>query len=82
MKKSAKQLVLSATLKKGKQAMASKTITFKFNGKKYVKKTNRNGIAKVTIKKSVLSKLKVNKKLTYSATYSKDTVKKTIKVKK
>lgn len=82
VKKSAKQLVLSATLKKGKQAMASKTITFKFNGKKYVKKTNRNGIAKVTIKKSVLSKLKVNKKLTYSATYSKDTVKKTIKVKK
>ena len=82
VKKSAKQLVLSATLKKGKQAMASKTITFKFNGKKYVKKTNRNGIAKVTIKKSVLSKLKVNKKLTYSATYSKDTVKKTIKVKR
>jgi len=36
----------------------------------------------VTIKSNVLNKLKVGKKVTYQATYLKDTVKKTVKVKK
>ena len=35
----------------------NKKITFKFNGKKYTAKTNVKGIAKVTIKSSVLKKL-------------------------
>ena len=38
--------------------------------------------AKVTIKKNVLKKLKKGKKVTYQATYLKDTVKRTAKVKK
>ena len=83
VKKSAKKLVLTATLKKlnGKY-LKGKKITFKFNGKKFKAKTNKKGIAKVTVKKAVLKKLKVGKKVKYQATYLKDTVKKSVKVKK
>lgn len=81
VKKSAKKLTLQATLK-NKKPIKGKTVTFKFNGKTYKAKTNSKGIAKVTIKKTVLKKLKVGKKITYQATYLKDTVKKTAKVKK
>ncbi len=82
VKRSAKKLVLTATLKKGKKAIKGKTIKFKFNGKTYNAKTNKYGIAKVTIKKTVLKKLKANKKVTYSATYLKTTIKKTAKVRR
>ena len=82
VKKSAKKLVLKTTLKNGKKALKSKKVTFKFNGKKYKAKTNKKGIAKVTVKKSVLNKLKVGKKVTYQVTYLKDTVKRTVKVKR
>ena len=82
VKKSAKKLVLTATLKKGKKALKNTKVTFKFKGKTYKATTNKKGIAKVTIKKSVLKKLKVGKKVTYQATYLKNTVKKTVKVKK
>lgn len=78
VKKSAKKLVLKATIKNLKK----KKVVFKFNGKKYVAKTNKKGIAKVTLKKSTLKRLKVGKKVTYQATYLKDTVKRTVKVKK
>ncbi|WP_296872103.1 hypothetical protein [uncultured Methanobrevibacter sp.] len=57
-------------------------MTFKFKGKKYKAKTNKKGIAKVIIKKSVLKKLKVGKKVKYQVTYLKDTVKRSVKVKK
>ena len=80
VKKSAKNALLQAILKKGKSALKSKTVKFKFNGKTYKAKTNSKGIAKVTIKKSVLKKLKVGKKITYQASYGKITVKKTVKV--
>ena len=81
VKKSAKKLTLQVTLK-NKKPIKGKTVTFKFNGKTYKAKTNSKGIAKVTIKKAVLKKLKVGKKVTYKATYLKDTVKKTAKVQK
>ena len=85
LKKSAKKLTLQATLAKvnGKY-LKKKTITFKINGKKVATaKTNSKGIAKITIKNpNVVKKLKVGKKVTYQATYLKDTVKKTVKVKK
>ena len=79
VKKSAKKLVLTAKLAK---KIKNKKITFKFNGKKYVAKTNKKGVAKVTIKSKVIKKLKVGKKVKYSATYLKDTVKKSVKVSK
>lgn len=80
VKKSAKKLVLKATLKKGSKALKSKKVTFKFNGKKFPANTNKNGIAKITVKQSVLKKLTVGKKITYQVTYLKDTVKRTVKV--
>jgi len=83
VKKSAKSLILQASLAKvNKKYLKSKLITFKFNGKTYKAKTNSKGVAKVTIKSNVLKKLKVGKKITYQATYLKDTVKKSVKVKK
>jgi hypothetical protein len=83
VKRSAKKLVIKATLKKvNGKSVKGKKITFKFNGKKYSAKTNKKGVAKVTIKKKVLKKLKAGKKVKYQAKYLKDTVKKSVKVKK
>ena len=83
IKKSARKLVLTASLKKVKgKYLKNKLITFKFNGKTYKAKTNSKGVAKVTIKKAVLKKLKVGKKVKYQATYVKDTVKKSATVKR
>ncbi|MBQ6099777.1 MAG: hypothetical protein IJL02_07990 [Methanobrevibacter sp.] len=82
IKKSAKKLVLTATLKKGSSPLKNKQVTFKFNGKTYKVKTNSKGIAKWTINKNVLKKLKVGKKITYQVSYGSFTAKKTAKVKK
>ena len=85
LKKSAKKLTLQATLAKANgKYLAKKTITFKINGKKVATaKTNSKGVTKITIKNpSVVKNLKVGKKATYQATYLKDTVKKTAKIKK
>ena len=80
-KKSAKKLVLTASLVKvnGKY-LKGKTIVFRFSGKNYKVKTNGKGIAKLTIKSNVLKKLKAGKKITYQATYLKCTVKRSAKV--
>ena len=64
------------------KAMKNTGVTLKINKKTYKAKTSKKGIAKVTIKKSVLKKLKVGKKVSYQAKYSKLSVKKTAKVKK
>ena len=81
VKKSAKKLVLTASLAKvnGKY-LKNKKITFKFNGKTYKSNTNSKGIAKVTIKSSVLKMLKAGKKVSYQVIYLKDTVKRTAKI--
>jgi hypothetical protein len=81
--KSAKNIVLKATLKTSKgKAIAGKKISFKFNGKTYKAKTNKKGVAQVTVKKAVINKLKKGKSYKYTATYLKNTVKGTVKVKK
>ncbi len=82
VKKSAKKLVLKATVKYNKKLVVKKKVTFKFNGKKYTAKTNKKGIAKITVKKKVLKKLKVGKKVKYQVSYCKATAKRIVKVKK
>lgn len=82
VKKSAKKLVLTSTLKIYKKPAKGKTVTFKFNGKTYKAKTNKKGIAKVTIKKAILKKLKVGKKIKIQAKYSTKTATNLVKVKK
>ena len=82
IKKSAKKLVLKATLKINGKAKKGLKIKFKFNKKKYSAKTNKKGVAKVTIKKKVLKKLKVGKKVKIQASYGKIVKKMTAKVKK
>ena len=82
VKKSAKKLILKATLKNGKKAVKGKVITFKFKGKNYKAKTDKKGIAKVTIKKNVINKLKVGKKYALKVVYLKNTVKATVKVRR
>ena len=80
VKKSAKKITLKEILKKNKQLQKGKKIKFKFNEKTYKAKTNKKGIAKVTIKKSELEKLNVGETVYYQATYSTNTVRKSATV--
>ena len=83
VKKTAKKLVLKATLKYSNgKAIKGKVIKFKFKGKTYKAKTNSKGVAKVTVKKNVIKKLKKGKKYTFTATYIKDIVKGKVTVRK
>ena len=80
VKRTSKKLVLKATLKQGKKVIKGKKITFKFQSKTYSAKTNAKGIAKITIKKNVIKKLKKGKSYAVKITYLKDTIKTTVKV--
>jgi hypothetical protein len=82
VKRSAKKLLIKATLKINGKAKKGLKVKFKFNKKSYTAKTDKKGVAKITIAKKVLKKLKVGKKVTYQASYGKKTVKKTVKVQK
>lgn len=82
VKKSAKKLIIKATLKVNGKAVKCKVIKFKFNKKSYKAKTNAKGVAKITVKKAFLKKLKAGKKVKYQATYGKITKKVTVKVQK
>lgn len=82
IKKSAKKLILQATLKINGVGKKGAKLTFKFNGKKYKVKTKKKGVAKVTISKKVLKKLKVGKKVKYQVSYGKTVKKLSAKVKK
>ena len=80
VKKTAKTFKLQAKLKVNGKLVKGKKITFKFKGKTYKATTNAKGIAKVTIKKNVIKKLKNGKTYTFKVTYLKDTIKSTVKV--
>ena len=82
VKKSAEKLVISATIKINGKVKKGLKVKFKFNKKTYTAKTDKKGVAKITIKKSVLKKLKAGKKVTYSAIYNKTTKKYTVKIQK
>ena len=81
IKKSAKKLVLKATLKwSNGKPIKGKKITFKFMGKTYKAKTNKKGVAKKTLKRNVIKKLKKGKKYTVRVKYLKNTAKITVRV--
>ena len=82
VKKSAKKLTIKSTLKINGKSANGKVVKFKFKGRTYKVKTNKKGVAKIIIKKSVLKKLKVGKRITYKVTFNKKTTKRTVKVKK
>ena len=83
VKKSAKRLKVKVTLKtSAKKPIKGKKVVLKIKGKKYKAKTNKKGVATFKVKKNLLKKLKAGKKYKYQVTYGKDTVKKTLKVKK
>ena len=82
VKKSAKKFKLKAILKINGKLAKGKTIKFTFKGKTYKAKTNKKGIAKVTIKKKVIKKLKKGKTYSVKVSYGKDSVKTTVKIKK
>ena len=82
IKKSSKKLVLKAKLKINGKLVKGKVVKFKFKGKTYKVKTNKKGIAQKTLKKKVIKKLKKGKKYTVKVTYSKTTIKTTVKVKR
>ena len=78
-------------LKKGKKYKAKVTysgpklykkvkLVVKFKGKKYNVKTNSKGIAKFKVTKKMVKKLKKGKKVKYTITYKKDTVKRFVKI--
>ena len=82
VKRSAKKLILQATLKINNKAKKGLKVIFRFNGKKFTTKTNKKGIAKVTIKKSVLKKLKIGKKVKIQVSYGTTTKNLVVKIKK
>ena len=83
VKKTAKKLVIKAKLKKSNgKAIVGKKLKLKFKGKTYTAKTNKKGIAKFTVKKNVIKKLKKGKKYSYTVSYSTNKVKGKVKVKK
>lgn len=82
VKKTAKKFVLTATFTNGTKKIKSKKVSFRFYGKTYTAKTNSKGVAKVTIGKSVIKKLKAGKSYAVKITYLKTSVKTSVKVKK
>ena len=80
VKKSLKRLRLTATVKIKGVAVKNKKVTFKFNKKTFKVKTNKRGVAKLTINKKYLKKLKVGKKINYQVTYKYITAKHSAKV--
>ncbi len=80
IKKSAKKLVIKATLKINGKAIKAKKLKFKFNNRVYIVKTNKRGIAKLTIKKQVLKKLRAGKNLRYQVSYKNKIIKRNVKI--
>ena len=76
-KKKAKKIKFSATLKYSNgKAIKGKKITFKIKGKKYTAKTNKKGVATITLKNLKAGKYKI------TSAYLKTTISNTIKIKK
>ena len=82
VKKSARSLNLYVKLTKGKTLLKYKRVVFRFGGRNYVAKTNYKGIARVTIKRAVIKKLKAGKKYAVKISYYKYSIKRVVKVRR
>ena len=81
-KKSKKVKKLTATLKtKSGKAIAKKKLTFIVNGKKYVAKTNKKGVATVKVKVSKRKTYKFTVKFAGDKTYIKTSKKAKLRIK-
>ena len=80
VKKSASKLKITANLKINGKAAKYKEVTFKFNKKTFKVKTNKKGIATLSIAKKHYKNLKVGKKVSYFVSYGKFTAVRTVKV--
>lgn len=80
VRKSASKLKITANLKINGKAAKYKEVTFKFNKKTFKVKTNKKGIATVSIAKKHFKNLKVGKKVSYLVSYGKVITLKTAKV--
>ena len=80
VKKSASKLKITANLKINGKAAKYKEVTFKFNKKTFKVKTNKKGIATVSIAKKHFKNLKIGKKVSYLVSYDKVITLKTAKV--
>lgn len=65
VKKSSKKILLKAKLKQGKKVIKNKQIKFKIKGKTYKAKTNKKGIAKISINKNKFKKGTYSIKISY-----------------
>ena len=81
VKKSAKKLNVKATVKNGKTPIDDIPVIFKFNGGKYIAKTDKHGNAIFPLNKKIISKLKAGKTYTMKFSIYKNTIKTTLKVK-
>lgn len=80
--KKSKKNTLKAMLKFKKKTIKGKKVIFVFKGKVYTAKTNKKGLAKIIIKKSIIKKLKPGKKIYYYTIYGNKNIKKAIKIQK
>ena len=80
VKKSASKLKITANLKINGKAAKYKEVTFKFNKKTFKVKTNKKGIATVSIAKKHFKNLNIGKKVSYLVSYDKVITLKTAKV--
>ena len=82
MKKSKTIKVVATLGKVNGKFLKSKKVKLVFKGKKYVSKTNKKGVAKFTIKKKVVSKLRKGKSYKCQISYGGDKIVKKFKIKK
>ena len=80
--KKTKNFKIKATVKKNGKKLKKAVVYVRFKGKTYKKKTNSNGVAKITVKKSTYRKIKPGTTITYIVKCKGALVTKKVKIRK